>query len=132
MIVLCEDGFYYKNPTWKSGTLVVKAELGVVAHYRWRSPPEVSTILLAMVRAFHIYASSEAKLVGDRMFFEGKGLVSCMRLDDCKIIKGRPVVPTAHEGRSQELPSWVEDDVVGLAPYRQKLGRNPQEGKVPS
>ena len=115
MIVLCKDGFYYRNPTWEAPRLMVRAELEFDVWYVYHRPVLYRALMpkISKLVASHGLRTADGTFTvqGDmtKMLVNGK-LQTVFHTTLCLI--GQPKPPTSWEGKFEIQPANFEDEII--------------------
>jgi len=115
MIVLCKDGFYYRNPTWEADRLMVRAELEVDVWYVYHRP----VLYRALMSKISKLVGSHGLHTADGTFTVAGDMTKMLVKEKMQtvfhttmVIIGQPRPPQSFEGKFEIRPADFEDEII--------------------
>lgn len=114
MIVLCKDGFYYRNPTWETDRLMVRAELAFDVWYVYHRPVLYRALMSKISKLIgpHGLPCDGTKMVAGEMtkMLVHEKMRTVFHTTMCLI--GQPKPPQSFEGKFEIRPADFEDEII--------------------
>ena len=114
------DGFYYKNPSWRSERLVVRCDIDIEVYIKYHRPVGPSAILksLSGIGLTHISVPCSSLKVAEgsmTSFLFGGEMRPAFNVTAKFAAKRRKrgyPTPSSHEGRFEIRPDNTDDEII--------------------